>query len=488
MAEGIISRSLTRAKLNLGIKSNKESQIPGLYKKTNKYRSEKLEELNKYYLNKQYDGLVAWETKGQDGQYVPVRQRKPRLIFPFAKVLSSRITSKIVGKSNFPEFKTPDDPETEQFFKAVLKASMLRSKLYDPLRSMCVTGSAFIRFYMVGGTIRTEWYNGNNCYPVFNAAGELDSIRIRYIYETPELDNTGKRIMRWFQLDLSSQVDVAYDNPEYNQNEEPKFEVVGRVAHGLGFVQGEWFRTSEDKHSPDGDSLVDGVLDFIDELNYNVSQSSSAVSYNQDPQLTLKGMDEEETENLIRSSTKSWNLGREGEAGFVESSMNGVTIAGDLRDKVKVHIQDIARVVLLDPEKIVGNAQSAKAMEVMHGPMVELIDEIRPFVEKSILKLIQKISLVVLIQNKRGEQLPFNIPPGWQPSTLMPEVTWPPIFAMTMEDLQKKVGVASAVAGASIMSRETMTRWLAADFGVENIEEEVAKVASQPVINPFGAF
>ena len=37
-------------------------------------------------------------------------------------------------------------------------------------------------------------------------------------------------------------------------------------------------------------------------------------------------------------------------------------------------------------------------------------------------------------------------------------------------------------------SRATLTRWLAKDFGVENIEEEVAKVGTQKVINPFGGF
>jgi len=33
-----------------------------------------------------------------------------------------------------------------------------------------------------------------------------------------------------------------------------------------------------------------------------------------------------------------------------------------------------------------------------------------------------------------------------------------------------------------------MTKWLAKDFGVEDIEEEVRKVNDQPVINPFGGF
>lgn len=57
-----------------------------------------------------------------------------------------------------------------------------------------------------------------------------------------------------------------------------------------------------------------------------------------------------------------------------------------------------------------------------------------------------------------------------------------------MQDLQQKVAVAVAAAGGSLISREAMTRWLAEDFNIENIEEEIAKIAAQPVLNPFGSF
>jgi hypothetical protein len=279
-----------------------------------------------------------------------------------------------------------------------------------------------------------------------------------------------------------------FDNPDATERE-PVFTPVAEAVHELGFVQGEWFRTSEDKHSPDGHSLISDILDFCDELNYNFSQSSQAISYAQEPQLTVSGMDVDEIDKLIRSSQKAWNLGRQGVAQFVEANMSGVEAADNFRNIVRQNVGDLARVVLLDPEKIVGHAQSAKAMEVMHGPLVELVDELRPMIEKSILDLVTRMAVAFFIFKARGaDDLAIVVPDGWMPASLNISASWPPIFPMTMEDIQKKVSIAVQAGNASIISRETLTRWVAKDFGIENIDEEIAKVASQPVINPFGAF
>ena len=144
---------------------------------------------------------------------------------------------------------------------------------------------------------------------------------------------------------------------------------------------------------------------------------------------------------------------------------------------------------MLDPEKIVGSAQSGKAMEVLHGPLVELVNEIRPWVEDSIVSLITKISFVTLKLAAEGSPIPISIPPEWNgPLSLDIVVSWPPVFPMTMEDLRSKVQIAVQAANASLISRETMTRWLAKDFGIEDVEQEIAKIDGQKILNPFGAF
>lgn len=478
------SRSETRAANNLGIINLTNEQ------NTNVFRDQNLEKLDQYYERRQYSHLPPWEQSTDSyGLSLKPRQRCPRLNVGFAKTLSQRLTSKLVGTSVFPEIIQNDFPEDELFLKAILKFSNLQAAILEPTRRMLNTGSVYIRYWINAGKFSWEWYDAKYCYPAFGESGELEAMTVKYVYsDKNDKDKNGNFKKKWFKLDFLPDRDIAYNNPEYHQNQEPQFEIENEFVHDMGFIQGEWCKTCEVHNSIDGYGLTQDITEFIDEMNYSLSQSSTSVSFNQDPQLTFSGMTEDELSEVMRSSMKSWNLGLKGQANFLEAGLNGVEKAMDLRDKVRLNIQDISRIVLLDPDKIVGSAQSAKAMEILHGPLKDLVDELRMPMEMILKKLITKMALSVLIANNRGLPVPISIPPGYKPSTIDFDLEWPPIFQQTMEDLQKKVQVVSAATAANLISRETGTRYLAKDFKVENVEEEIQKIASQPVINPWGGF
>lgn len=481
------SRTAQRVNNNLGIIWG------GDVGKVQKFRRQCLEDFDAYYECRQYDNLIPWDDAAaracEDGDFIGVRKRQPRINYAYAKTLASRIVAKLVSEKTFPRITVEEDPDTTEFLKALIEWAELRSELPEALRRGINTGSVLLRFSLMGGAMKVEHFLSKYCYPEFDPNGELSFVKIQYTWtDYEDLDEKGKPREKWYRLDLGRMADILYDNPPYSADAKPEFQEVERAEHGFGFVQAVWYRTSINKHNPDGEPLVDDLTDFIDEINYSMSQSSQAVSYNQEPQLTVSGMDMEELDHIIRSSSKALNLGRDGKAAFLESNMSGVETADKLRDKVRNGLQEISRVVMLDPEKIVGSAQSGKAMEVLHGPMLDLIDELRPMLKKCINELLLKMSLATLIMAQRGEPLGMEIPPGWRPKSLEFNFVWPEIFPMTIEDLQKKVAVGVAASSANILSRESVTRWLAQDFGIEDIEAEVAKVDSQKVINPFGGF
>jgi hypothetical protein len=480
----VVSRGQRREFNNQGITST-----PFKLQEKRPVRDARLENLDVYYDSLQYKGKPAWDQiDGPQGEYLPVRMRQPKFKMAFAKTLCQRVGAKLLGASVFPTLKIEDSPDDEAYLKAIIKEAKLKARLQEPIRRMLGAGSWFTRFYIEDGAFKFQAYPSKHCYPKFQANDDLESITIKYVYEDKTQRNPdGTNVRRWFKMELDAFTETLFDNPEYKPNEEePIFQIVSQVEHGMGFVQGEWWRTAElAEGKPDGPSLYEDILEFIDELNYSLSQSSQAVQYNQDPQLVFSKMTEAEMGDLIRSSAKSWSLGREGDAKFLESDLNGVKTAIELRDKVKNNIQDITRVVLLDPEKIVGHAQSAKAMEVLHGPMKDLIDELRPVVGESFKRLVVKMAVANMMAAKMGIQAPIMLPPGYRPMSLDADIEWPPIFQQTMEDLQKKISVTSSATGSNIISRETATRFIAKDFGIENVEEEVEKVNTQVNLNPW---
>lgn len=482
-----MTRSQRRAVNNEGV----QYRGSAMKKATNegKWRKDDLELFDQYLESRQYDGMHPWDQKEDSGgDYIPVRSRRPRVNYAFGKVLVDRVGSKLFGDNVFPKLREEADPNTDSFLIYVIKAAKLRVHLMDVAKKALGLGAGFLRFYFVDGKIKVETYKSKYCYPEFQENGELESLEIKYVYsDYDDLDKDGNPIRKWYRCALGLTKDTLYNNPVYKEGSEPDFSVVSSTQHNFGYVQGQWFKAPGGEHnSPDGDSIIGDLLDFIDEINYSLSQSSQAVQYNQEPVLTIKGMSEDEANVIVKSATKALNLGREGEAKFLETNLEGTKTAGENRKDIRLLVQDVARVVFLDPEKMAANAQSGKSMEVMHGPMVELINELRALFEPDVISLLMKISLSYLVLNGQGIETDIVIPAGWQPASMNFTCHWPPVFPLTIEDLQKKVQMGVQVAGASIFSRETITRWLAEDFHVEDIEEELDKVNSQPILNPFG--
>lgn len=484
-------RVAARIKNNLGVirlSGKKGEEADGVM-----FRLKEHHKLDKYYENTQHDDKQPWDRACESEDYVSIRKRQPRINYPFAKVLCSRVTAKLIGSDSFPKMTVPQDPDTEEYLDWIVRASRMRSKLLEPIRRMCATGSVFVRFGIVEGAFQMSFNLSKHCYPVFADSGELEAMTVVMVFEDKEdVDTKGKPKKKWFRRDYGPDSDVQYDTPEFKEGiswQDVPFQVVESVDHNLGFVQGEWFTTTEGAEGIDGDSLYADILDFMDEIDYNLSQSSQVIQYNQDPQLLVSGLTEDDLDQLIRSSQKAWNLGREGDARFLETGLQAVEVARDFRDRVRLSVQDISRIVLMDPEKVAGHAQSGKALEILHGPMKELITELRPSIETTLIRLITKMAVANLIVSGRGEPSPVTIPPGFVPQSFDIRPHWRPVFQGTLEDLRTKVSIAAQVAGASLVSRETMTRWLAEDFDIDNVEEEIQRIDTQPsLFTPFGQF
>ena len=483
------TRSEKRAANNLGV------VVGGPFNyKFRKFRSKALDIVESYLEGRQYDHLQPWQECCSTDTYTEIKKRKPSVVFPFAKTYQDRVASKLAGSSVFPTFSVENDPDTTYFLGLVRKASFFDAKMLDAAKKFVSYTSAFVRFRIMNGAPKIEVLNPNYCYPTFDDVGNLTSVTIKYIYETDELDpRTGKMVCKWYKEELGLESDILYDNPIFDENSQndPEFQVVEQVDHGLGMVQGEWFRFGENQYDLDGESepTISEIRGFIDAINYNLSMSDSATNYGMDPQLVLKGIDKEDVDKIIKSAEKAWILGRpEADAKFLENTGSGVQRGKEMEDRLIKRATDAARIVFLDPEKMVGTAQSGKAMEVMHAPLVELIHEMRPWFEKGMTSLLTKMATVLLYLEMSGADTVLEVPPGWVPGSLQIDCGWGPVFPLTIQDMQQIISAGLQAANGNIIARDTAAKWMqkmGVDFGVEDWEAETAKINAQKT---FGGF
>jgi hypothetical protein len=456
------------------------------------YRSDLIDLLDRYYDNEQYDDLMEWESCVDQEDYVAVRKRKPRIIYNVAKLVTNKVAAKLVGSQTFPTFSVEDDDDDTAFFRTVLKGCKFRSKLIEPVKRALSSGACFVRYYLVNGSVQIEYAQSKYCYPKFDAVGELEEVEIKYLFDDEsDKDSKGKAKEKWYRIILTKTADILYDTPEYRPGVKPEFNEVARADHGLGWVQGEWLVTHKEKFGFDGYSLYGDCLGFIDELNYSLSQGSQAMSYNQEPQLVVKGMDEDELDGLVRSSQKAWSLGKIGEAEYLQTEMAGVEAAMKLREEMRNRMLEVIRVCIQDPEKDKGGAaQSGEALKQLNAPLVELVDELRAVFEPILVNLLLKIALTCLHYNALGEDTIIETPKGYFPSSLDITVAWPPVFPPTLTDIAQAATAATALSQGNIISRESLTRWIAQMIPtVDNVEEELKKIATQePLPSPFGTF
>jgi hypothetical protein len=483
--KGMLSRLSKRAWLNSGFVVQDSNQAK------NVYRDQNLETLDAYYENRQYADKLPWESDGDSaGELIPLRMKQPKIKVPFARTLSGMVASKLIGPSVFPQFTVEGEPDDQAYWRAVVENSQIQMFMLEPIRRMINGGETFIRFYLADGAYKKEYYDAKYCYPSFQDNGELELVTIKYIYtDNADKDSNGTPIRKWFRMDLGMMTEVVFDNPRYVETQDPSevvFTPAETTEHGFGFVQGEWFTTTGDQK---GYGITTDIRDFIDELCYSLSQSSKAVGYNQDPQLLFTKMSTEEVDNLFRSVQRAWQLGREGDAKFLESNLTGVQRAIELRDKVTQNISQLSRVVLLDPEKIVGSAQSAKAMEVLHGPLKDMVDELRLPVGASLKKLVMKMGIANLLATAAGMIAPIIVPEGFQLASFEVNLKWPKIFEHTLDDLKNKVAIAAQALTAQLIGPRTATKYIAEDFGIEDVESELADIAAHQAamaaLNPF---
>jgi hypothetical protein len=390
----------------------------------------------KYFTSKQYEGRPDFFTglKAGTSEVVPLRERKPCIIYPLPKNAVAQVVRFTFGESRFPavsieeitaenavagETLSKEEAEgLEKFVAELIDRCHLKPGMRRVMRPGLAVGTACVFYKLVDGKLELDLANAEDVLPEFRdgrPGGEV--IRAVWVYQyeeaVPNEIGVPEKKRFWFRQDFDATAFTEYQRVEVKPNEPPTWRVSRVVPHGFGFCPVRWIRNAHDADSRDidGVSLLEGQHDEFDALNFALSQRHRGINFWGVPQPWETGVEEEDgpAADGRRAGPSGYSpaepkhgriLGSDGRPAIRVSPDNKWTYrsheakvglletTGKAFEAATAHVQDIRSrlleamsVVLVNVSEIAGRTQqgqmSAKFLELAYEPLLALVDEMR---------------------------------------------------------------------------------------------------------------
>jgi hypothetical protein len=426
-----------------------------------------------------YDNLphAFHEEKNPAGEYIPLRTRRPSVRYGLCKLVVDDSVSLLFSEGHFPDVDCKPDTARAGLAR-IIKETRLNERMIDAATRGSV-GSVAILMRVLAGRVFFDVMDTHYLTPIWKATAPdvLEKVVQRYKVKGKALKALGYLAEKdeedyWFQRDWNETQEVVYiplSVADAKTGKQPEVDKARTVTHSLGFLPMVWV-----KNLPGGDE-IDGAQTFPDEaietsieIDYQLSQAGRGLKYSSDPTLLIKEPAFSDG-TLVRSASNAITVSAQGDAKLLE--INGTAV-----EAVMEYVKGLRELAL---ETMHGNrsnadkvsaAQSGRAMELMHAALINLADRLRiSYGEGALQELLtmvckasEKIALVYKDGSKVGE-LKLEAPLA---------LRWPAWFAPTSTDRMDEATTLKTLVEAGIISRQTATRIIAADYDIEDVEAE----------------
>jgi len=378
-------------------------------------RYKRLSDYEKLWHGRYADGRPSfWDTT------VPLRERAPAIQSMLPRTAGRRLRALVFGERTFPSVKveasafgvTFTEDETSAL-SALVQEIVRRAELRRAMRAVmeaglkCGTAVAFQT--VVAGQPRVALEPAKHCTPAFDARGEVE----RLVIQKRVPRRGGKPgALDWYRRELGDGTVTApvasWTSALADESGLSRAAVAAEVA--IPFVAVRWVRNAseaeEGSDAIDGHPLAEGLEDEVAALDLELSQLYRNALYNGDPQMVQTGVDKDPTPATGRTADPAagtfdwakgwitsrifgrdpavkkgpgnvWKLPQGGDAKLVESSGAGATIIRGAIEEIRRVVTDAAGVVIADPDVLGRGDLSAKALELLLGPMLDTASDLR---------------------------------------------------------------------------------------------------------------
>lgn len=426
-------------------------------------RYKKLSKLRAYYKSTQYEGRPDFFTGYKNGEVVPLRERKPCVIYPLARAVSGQVARFTFGEGRFPSIavEEQEDDSYENLSLNEEEAHVLESGLGDIIEKCgvrplmvammkrgisCKTAVAILSIKK--GRIRAELAHAQDCFPTFendDPNDDLTKLVWCYVFEKDVQGATGpERKKFWFRREVDDRAYYDWDPVEVIPGEiDVRWGSPTVTAHPFGFVPALWIRNLDEascSNDIDGASLYEDFFEEIDALNFALSQRHRGVAFFGTPQPWEAGVADDDgpdadgrraSDGYSGSSKKAphgavkakarrlapdniWSYkGDNVTVGLVETTGKAFEVATLHVEDIRSRVLESMSVVLANADQFLKNGgdMNAKFLTLAYAPMIALVGELRevtwwPALQTVLSKIVRMIVAVsgdgVLIPNAKS--------------------------------------------------------------------------------------
>lgn len=468
------------------------------------------------YFRKQQDEHKGYDWAGyfygygaqslvRPGYYVPYSQRRPAARYDLATIAVRRFTALLFGAERFPKISIPDDENADRFLRALLKAANVPVRSIEWRNLGGAIGSVGLSYGFVDGQPRVNIHNAKHLTVLDWADAETWTPRAvlkTYSYPRDVWDPATKKVVTttlYYVRYWDENVDVLWEPMTQKVAEEANWRAAPHrtVVHRMGRCPVIWVQNIHDSENADGEGDYEGLEPNLDEINQLLSSGSAGVKANNDPTLVVHAPPKQNTGALKKGSENA--IFSEGGASYLELSGTASAATLATAEGLRAATLDAMSVVIADPEKLSGAAQSAAALRILYAPMLAAADERRATYGAALVTLCKELlrgARMILgtktiddegrefagtvqlgpefEKNEDGSVTPVKLEPGKSEAV---ELNWSPYFSPTWTDIQAATTATQAACGSkSIISQRTAVAAVSELFGVTDVDAELKAI------------
>ena len=441
----------------------------------------------RYPFSKEYDSKT----------YVPVHERRPSVRYNLCRTVVEDSVSLLFGEGRFPALHCTEEA-SRKALTALVTETCLDGVMSDAALRGSV-GSVVVRMRVLENRVFFDVMNTEYLTPTWkaNAPDTLERVTERYKATGAELLAAGYAIAPadldakfWFQRVWTETAEEWYDPQRIDPPNRPTrrrkaaeavvvdapapptIDEKRTVEHDLGFVPMVWIKNLPGGTDPDGWCTFEPAADSQIEIEYQLSQAGRGLRYSSDPMLMIRETMGDENAPITRSASNVIQVDKDGDAKLLE-------ITGAATDAVITYVKGVREFALetihgnrSTPDKV-ATAQSGRALELLHEPLIWLAGKMRTPYGAALLGLVR---MVIRVANEKTVEIAGD--PVKFPEKVDLSLRWGPWFHSTDHDKLEQAQALRQNTEAGHMSRETAVMIIGDTYAVPDPDAEMAKIAA----------